>query len=192
MHPLLRFVSAILYVHSTNASPPTGSSFHAAPHRRGLALISWSTVHHSNRKSDSIYVASTEKGVCKVSVPRQTKRDFFRWLRENFDDNEVMDNKSRNKEVIDQLTRYFNGKLAKFTVCGRHARHAVPAPRVEGAVAHSRTARRSATSNSRSASARAAASRRSAARMRATPCRSSSRVTACSVPTVHLSAMRAG
>ncbi len=33
-----------------------------------------------------IYVASTDKGVCKVSVPRQTKKDFFRWLRENFDD----------------------------------------------------------------------------------------------------------
>ena len=62
-----------------------------------------------------IYVASTEKGVCKVSVPRQSKRDFFRWLRDNFDDSEVTDNKSRNREAIDQLTRYFNGKLAKFT-----------------------------------------------------------------------------
>ncbi len=63
-----------------------------------------------------IYVATTEKGVCKVCLPRQTKRDFLRWLREHFDDSEVIDNKSRNREVIDQLTRYFNGKLAKFTV----------------------------------------------------------------------------
>jgi O-6-methylguanine DNA methyltransferase len=62
-----------------------------------------------------IYVASTEKGVCKISVPRETKRDFLKWLRDNFDDNEVVDNKSRNREVIDQLNRYFNGKLAKFT-----------------------------------------------------------------------------
>jgi methylated-DNA-[protein]-cysteine S-methyltransferase len=62
-----------------------------------------------------IYIASTDKGVCKISVPRQTKKDFFRWLRENFDDSEVVDNKSRNKEVMDQLNRYFNGKLAKFT-----------------------------------------------------------------------------
>jgi len=62
-----------------------------------------------------IYIASTDKGVCKISVPRQTKKDFFRWLRENFDDNEVADNKSRNKEVMDQLNRYFNGRLAKFT-----------------------------------------------------------------------------
>jgi methylated-DNA-[protein]-cysteine S-methyltransferase len=62
-----------------------------------------------------IYVASTDKGVCKVSVPRQSRKDFFRWLDDNFDDSDVVDNKSRNKEVIDQLTRYFNGKLAKFT-----------------------------------------------------------------------------
>ena len=63
-----------------------------------------------------IYVGSTEKGVCKVSLPRQTKRDFFRWLREHFDDNEVTDNKSRNRDVIEQLSRYFNGKLARFSV----------------------------------------------------------------------------
>ncbi len=62
-----------------------------------------------------IYIASTDKGVCKISVPRQSKRDFLRWLRENFDDNEVMDNKSKNRDVIDQLNRYFNGRLAKFS-----------------------------------------------------------------------------
>ncbi len=63
-----------------------------------------------------IYIASTDDGVCKLSVPRQTKKDFIKWLRENFDDSEVVDNKSRNREAIDQLTRYFNGKLAKFAV----------------------------------------------------------------------------
>ena len=62
-----------------------------------------------------IYVASTDKGVCKISVPKQTRRDFFRWLHDHFADHEVADNKSRNKEVIDQLNRYFNGKLARFT-----------------------------------------------------------------------------
>jgi O-6-methylguanine DNA methyltransferase len=62
-----------------------------------------------------IYVASTDKGVCKVSVPRETRKDFFLWLENQFELDAVVDNKSRNKEVIDQLTRYFNGKLAKFT-----------------------------------------------------------------------------
>lgn len=62
-----------------------------------------------------IYVASTDKGVCKISVPKESRKDFFGWLKEHFDLETVTDNRSRNKEVIDQLIRYFNGKLAKFT-----------------------------------------------------------------------------
>jgi O-6-methylguanine DNA methyltransferase len=67
-------------------------------------------------KIGTIYIASTEKGVCKICIPKETKRDFFSWLANNFDEDDVVDNKSRNKEVIDQLTRYFNGKLAKFSI----------------------------------------------------------------------------
>lgn len=63
-----------------------------------------------------IYVASTEKGICKISLPRENRKDFFRWLKGNFDPDCVTDNRSRNREVIDQLTRYFNGRLVKFTV----------------------------------------------------------------------------
>ncbi len=62
-----------------------------------------------------IYVASTDKGVCKVSVPKESRKDFFQWLERQFDPDAVVDNKSHNKEAIDQLVRYFNGKLAKFT-----------------------------------------------------------------------------
>lgn len=62
-----------------------------------------------------IYVASTDRGVCKISVPKETRKDFFDWLSTHFDHNAVTDNKARNKDVINQLTRYFNGKLVKFT-----------------------------------------------------------------------------
>ncbi|MBI1805710.1 MAG: methylated-DNA--[protein]-cysteine S-methyltransferase [Ignavibacteria bacterium] len=62
-----------------------------------------------------IYVASTARGVCKISVPRESRKDFFDWLKDHFDQETVSDNRAKNKEVIDQLTRYFNGKLAKFT-----------------------------------------------------------------------------
>jgi len=62
-----------------------------------------------------IYVASTERGVCKVSVPRESRKDFFDWLKKHFDLETIADNRARNKDVIDQLARYFNGKLAKFT-----------------------------------------------------------------------------
>lgn len=68
-------------------------------------------------KIGHIYVASTDNGVCKISIPKETKKDFFSWLARHFDEDQVLENKSKNKEVIDQLTRYFNGKLARFT-CG--------------------------------------------------------------------------
>ncbi len=67
-------------------------------------------------KIGTIYVASTDKGVCKICIPKETKKDFFRWLGAYFNEDDVVENKSKNKEVIEQLTRYFNGKLAKFSV----------------------------------------------------------------------------
>ncbi|MGE5313361.1 MAG: methylated-DNA--[protein]-cysteine S-methyltransferase [Acidobacteriota bacterium] len=67
-------------------------------------------------KIGTIYVASTEQGVCKMSIPTESKKDFLRWLSHHFDDDDVVENKHRNRDVIDQLTRYFNGKLAIFNV----------------------------------------------------------------------------
>jgi methylated-DNA-[protein]-cysteine S-methyltransferase len=62
-----------------------------------------------------IYVASTEKGVCKISIPRESRKDFFDWLKNNFDAEAVTDNRAKNRDVIDQLNRYFTGRLARFT-----------------------------------------------------------------------------
>jgi len=62
-----------------------------------------------------IYVASTEKGVCKISMPNENRKDFFDWLKKHFETEMVTDNRVRNKSVIDQLSRYFNGRLARFT-----------------------------------------------------------------------------
>jgi O-6-methylguanine DNA methyltransferase len=63
-----------------------------------------------------LYIASTDEGVCKISVPKETRKDFFNWLAEHVELDTVTDNRARNKDVIDQLSRYFNGKLAKFNV----------------------------------------------------------------------------
>ncbi len=66
-------------------------------------------------KIGQVYIASTEKGLCKISIPKESKKDFIGWLRQHFSPESVVENKSRNKDVIDQLNRYFNGKLVKFT-----------------------------------------------------------------------------
>ncbi len=67
-------------------------------------------------KIGTVYVASTEKGVCKITIPKESKKDFFKWLSLHFEKDDVIENKSRNKEIIEQLNRYFNGKLVKFSL----------------------------------------------------------------------------
>ncbi len=62
-----------------------------------------------------IYIASTDVGLCRVSIPRETKKDFFNWLNTHFEIDAVVENKSRNKEYIEQINRYLNGKLVEFT-----------------------------------------------------------------------------
>lgn len=62
-----------------------------------------------------IYVASSENGVCKISLPNENRKDFFEWLKKHFNQEMVTDNRSKNRAVIDQLSRYFNGRLVKFT-----------------------------------------------------------------------------
>ena len=80
-----------------------------------------------------IYVASTDKGVCKISVPKQTRRDFFRWLHDHFADHEVADNKSRNKEVIDQIEPLLQRQAGPFHLPDRPDRDPVSVARLERA-----------------------------------------------------------
>lgn len=61
-----------------------------------------------------IYVASTEKGVCKIALPKDGKSSFLSWIGENFSQDEIVDDRGRNSAVIRQLNEYFIGKRTKF------------------------------------------------------------------------------
>ncbi len=63
-----------------------------------------------------VYVASTDKGVCKITIPGQTKKDFFAWLERHADGGTITESKRRHKRVAEQLNRYFSRKLVKFNV----------------------------------------------------------------------------
>ncbi len=61
-----------------------------------------------------IYVASTEKGVCKIALPKDGKSSFLSWIGENFSQDEIVDDRGKNSVVIRQLNEYFVGKRTKF------------------------------------------------------------------------------
>jgi O-6-methylguanine DNA methyltransferase len=61
-----------------------------------------------------VYIASTGKGVCKISIPGQTKKDFLSWLEKMAEGGSVVESTRKHKQVVEQLNRYFNRKLVKF------------------------------------------------------------------------------
>jgi O-6-methylguanine DNA methyltransferase len=65
-------------------------------------------------KIGTIHVASTDSGVCKISIPAQTKKEFLGWLQQNFDGAELIDTNAKNRQIIDELNRYFDRRLVKF------------------------------------------------------------------------------
>ncbi len=61
-----------------------------------------------------IYVASTERGLCKIALPKDGKSSFFSWIGDNFSQEEIVDDRGKNSSVIRQLNEYFIGKRTKF------------------------------------------------------------------------------
>jgi len=61
-----------------------------------------------------VCIASTEKGVCKVALPKESTGDFFGWLRVHFGPQNVIEDRSRNEGVLTELESYLAGELREF------------------------------------------------------------------------------
>lgn len=71
-------------------------------------------VYHTEFNSGigKIFIASTEKGVCRISL--LNAEQFFQWLSKHFDN--VKENESMNADAIIELNEYFKGELRAFSV----------------------------------------------------------------------------
>jgi O-6-methylguanine DNA methyltransferase len=67
-----------------------------------------------NSKIGTIHIASTPSGVCKISIPAQTKKEFLAWLQKKFIGAELVESQTKNRQMIDELNRYFDRRLVKF------------------------------------------------------------------------------
>jgi methylated-DNA-[protein]-cysteine S-methyltransferase len=65
-------------------------------------------------KIGTIHVASTKSGVCKISIPAQTKKEFLAWLQKKYNGSELIETSAKNRQIIDELNRYFDRRLVKF------------------------------------------------------------------------------
>ena len=67
-----------------------------------------------NSKIGTVHIASTALGVCKISIPAQTKKEFLAWLQKKFAGAELIETSTKNRQIIDELNRYFDRRLVKF------------------------------------------------------------------------------
>ena len=61
-----------------------------------------------------VCIASTEKGVCKITLPEESQEDFFRWLETRFSPQNVIEDKTKNEGVLAELESYLAGELREF------------------------------------------------------------------------------
>ena len=61
-----------------------------------------------------VCIASTEKGVCKITLPEERQKDFLQWLEARFSPNNVIEDKSKNESVLVELESYLAGELREF------------------------------------------------------------------------------
>ena len=76
-----------------------------------MRTVSW-TSFDSN--IGTIYLASTSRGVCKITIPAGGKRDFMQWLSRTFASAEIVESQSRNRQIINEINRYLDRKLVTF------------------------------------------------------------------------------
>ena len=62
----------------------------------------------------AIHVASTDHGVCKISIPAQTKREFAAWVQRRIAHAEVIESSTKNRQIVDELNRYLDRRLVTF------------------------------------------------------------------------------
>jgi O-6-methylguanine DNA methyltransferase len=62
----------------------------------------------------TVCIAFTEKGVCRIALPRESEEGFFRWLRAHFGSQNVIEDRGKNEGVLAELESYLAGELRGF------------------------------------------------------------------------------
>lgn len=63
-----------------------------------------------------ILIAKTEKGICRIGLPSDDEESFTNWTATQFPNENVIKNLKALDNEINQLEKYFTGKLKKFSL----------------------------------------------------------------------------
>lgn len=89
----------LLNIHHETENDPAGAKIFCASFESPIGII---------------YIASTQKGICKIALPRDSKSSFFGWINDHFDADGIVDDRKKNASAICQINEYFIGKRTLF------------------------------------------------------------------------------
>ena len=74
------------------------------------------TVYYCSYKSQfgTLHIASRDKGVFRIDLPKRTITEFLASLKKYSQGAEIIESHEKNKQIIGELERYFDGKLERF------------------------------------------------------------------------------
>lgn len=61
-----------------------------------------------------ILVASSEVGVCRITIPNEREEDFFAWIGQVFGHEQAVVSDEHNRPVVEQLQEYLDGRRREF------------------------------------------------------------------------------
>ena len=67
------------------------------------------TTHHG-----TAYAASTDRGLCRLSVPSESREHFLVWLRDHFTPERIQPDPRPNVDVVQQVDEYLRGERSRF------------------------------------------------------------------------------
>ncbi len=62
------------------------------------------------------YIAATERGICRLTLPSEGREHFIVWLHRHFDPEHIHPHPLRSLEAIEQLDAYFQGFRTHFAL----------------------------------------------------------------------------
>jgi O-6-methylguanine DNA methyltransferase len=82
-----------------------------------MKASSMQTIYYISYQSKvgTLHIASTDKGVVRIDLPKHPKAEFMASLKKQSNGAEFVESAAKNKQIIAELDKYFDGKLERFS-----------------------------------------------------------------------------
>ncbi|MCF6138649.1 methylated-DNA--[protein]-cysteine S-methyltransferase [Pseudalkalibacillus berkeleyi] len=80
-----------------------------------ITKVYWATFEHPIFKDRELYIAKTERGICRITWPTESFDTLNSWVEKQMPNAELVEDHDRLRASALELTEYFDGKRTTFS-----------------------------------------------------------------------------